>query len=319
MTIPLILLELDRPRVLDRRSGGRVNHNPTPAQRSAGNYAKEHVNAFGFDIAIENKRGSKRRGISKDGKAWEVVMPADYGYFKRTEGSDSDHVDVYLGPHRASPKVFIIDQINTEDKSFDEHKVMLGFGSKTQALTIYRKGFSDGKGDQRIGSVKEMTIPQLKEWLKGDTTAPLKRGGIVPPIQPKKITRDAFLYLEPKDDQKDFAQCSSCYLVTNGKCLIHGPDIKITHDMTCAFYVPGEPQPEKAGQELRLVTPEQSGLVRGQVRCEHCQYTAGNTFEDQGCGLYRMLNQRQPEDFDLDPKIKSHGCCNAFIVAEKVS
>lgn len=234
--IPLILLELNRSPVLDRRTGGRVNHNPTPAQQRAGNYAKEHVLVAGLEISLENKKGSTRRGIGKDGKPWSVVMPADYGYFKRTEGSDGDHVDVYLGPHHASPKVFIIDQHNADDKSFDEHKVMLGFGSEAQARAIYIKGFSDGKGAARIGAIHEMTIPQFKEWLHGPST---KR-----PI--KKIIREAFQYHLTKNKTE---------------------------------------------------------------RCGTCQYTSGT---DNGCGLFRMINQRMPEDFDLDPNIQPDGWCSGF-------
>jgi Inorganic Pyrophosphatase len=44
-------------------------------------------------------------------------------------------------------------------------------------------------------------------------------------------------------------------------------------------------------------------------RCATCQYTSGT---DNGCGLYRMLNQRMPEDFDLDPDIQPDGWCSAF-------
>lgn len=291
---------------------------PTAAQISAGNYVKDHLVIQGLPISIENRKGSIRRGKDKTGKPWQVVMPCAYGYFKRSEGADGEHIDVFVGPHWRSDKVFIIDQINADDKSFDEHKVMLGFGSKLQAINTYRKAFSDGKALDRIGAIHEMTTAEFKQWLRHeDTTTPLKEGGIVPELKPKKITRDAFLYMEPDEGdprRKRFAQCGTCFLLTAGKCLVHGPNVKITPDMACGLYVPGEPQKHLAGQERPLVTPLESGLVRGQVRCENCQYTAGS---DNGCGLYRMLNQRQEEDFDLDPKINSYGCCNAFTARRK--
>jgi hypothetical protein len=154
------------------KRGGAVNHVPTDAQKEAGNYAKEHIKVHGLDISIENKRGSTRSGKSKDGKTWSVKMPAHYGYLRRTEGADGDHVDCYIGPHLKSDKVFVIDQRDADTKRWDEHKCMIGFGSSAQAKAYYKRGFSDGRGHLRIGSIREMTIEQFKEWLKGDTTKP---------------------------------------------------------------------------------------------------------------------------------------------------
>lgn len=144
---------------------------PTQAQKEAGNYKKHHVRVHGLDISIENPRGSIRSGTGKDGKGWAVRMPAHYGYIKRTTGADGDHVDCYLGPHIKSPHVFVIDQVDADNRRFDEHKCMIGYASKDQALAAYRRGFSDGKGEHRIGGVREFTVDQFKHWLdEGDTT-----------------------------------------------------------------------------------------------------------------------------------------------------
>lgn len=155
--------------------GIKLNHAPSEAQKAAGNYKKHHVRMHGLDIALENVKGGKRSGVGRDGRRWAVTMPAHYGYIKRTEGADGDHVDVYIGPDHASKNVYVIDQKDAETGKFDEHKVMLGFGSEAQARATYLKGFSDGKGAQRIHSIKPMTIDQFKEWLKGDTKKPAGR------------------------------------------------------------------------------------------------------------------------------------------------
>lgn len=157
-------------RVLARANGGRVdpgniNHEPTEAQKTAGNYAKDHVNIFGLDLTIENAKGSVRRGVGPDGKPWACVLPANYGYIKRTHGQDDDHVDAYLGPHIKSPHVFLVDQHDLRTGKMDEHKAMLGFGSQKQALACYERAFSDGNGRSRIGAVTTMTVPQFKDWL----------------------------------------------------------------------------------------------------------------------------------------------------------
>ena len=66
---------------------------PTEAQKAAGNYRKHHVRIHGLDIALENVKGGKRSGVGHNGRRWTVTMPAHYGYIKRTEGADGDHVD----------------------------------------------------------------------------------------------------------------------------------------------------------------------------------------------------------------------------------
>jgi hypothetical protein len=163
---------------IKRAAGGRVdarniNHNPSEAQKAAGNYAKDTVHIQGLEIAVENAKGSKRRGVSKSGKAWECTLPAHYGYVRRTEGADGDHVDVYVGPHIGSKKVFVVDQIDPGTKAFDEIKALIGFGNKQQAKTIYLKAFSDGSGEKRIGNLTEVSMDVFKAWLRhGDTTKP---------------------------------------------------------------------------------------------------------------------------------------------------
>lgn len=172
--------DVERPKEekpAERAAGGRVvasniNHSPTEAQKSAGNYAKDHINIHGLSISIENAKGSKRRGVGKDGKAWETTMPSHYGHFVgHSKGADGDHVDVYLGPHIKSKQVFIVNQIDKDTKKFDEHKCCIGFGSLHQALNTYKKGFSDGKGADRIGSIVQTDIATLKHWLKHHDTA----------------------------------------------------------------------------------------------------------------------------------------------------
>jgi hypothetical protein len=148
---------------------------PTQAQKEAGNYKKGHVKLHGLDISIENPKGSDRSGVDPDGKPWSVKMPAHYGYVKRTEGADGDHVDVYVGPNPESSRVFIVDQLDHETGKFDEHKIILGVDGLEQAASLYMAGFSDGLGGKRLGALTEMSVDGFKQWLKdGDTSRPLE-------------------------------------------------------------------------------------------------------------------------------------------------
>lgn len=159
-----------------RTEAARVNRRPTEGQKRAGNYRKGHIQVHGLDISIENPKGSWRSGTSLDGKTWRARLPYHYGYIKRTTGADGDHVDVFVGAHLKSPRVYVIDQHDVGSRSFDEHKVMLGFASKAQARSAYCAAFSDGRGTNRIGNIEEMSIDVFKAWLKaGDTRNPIKR------------------------------------------------------------------------------------------------------------------------------------------------
>jgi hypothetical protein len=161
-------------------SGGKVDHEPTEAQKSAGNYRKEHVSVQGLDISIENKKGSERSGVDAGGHRWRCVMPADYGYIKRTTGADGDHVDVYVGPDRESPVVFVINQCHHITGEFDEHKVMLGYRSERDALRAYEAAFSDGKGRDRCSSIETMSMDAFKAWLaSGKTLRPARSRSII--------------------------------------------------------------------------------------------------------------------------------------------
>lgn len=143
-----------------------MNLKPSEAQKSAGNYKMRHDKFQGLNVSIENPKGSERSGIGKDGNPWSVKMPHDYGYIKGTEGADGDHVDVYIGRHKKSPHVFVIDQHDCDSGDFDEHKCMLGFANANQAAKAYDKGFSDGKGGERRRSMLHLSIDDFKEWLK---------------------------------------------------------------------------------------------------------------------------------------------------------
>lgn len=147
-----------------------TERDPSEAQKQAGNYAKGKLRLHGMSIAIETPKGATRSGIGKDGKPWQVRQPASYGYVHGTEAKDGDHVDVYIGPDHASGKVFMIDQVDAETGKYDEAKAMLSYPNKDAALGDYRKAFSDGKANDRIGAVTEMSVDAFKDWLKSGNT-----------------------------------------------------------------------------------------------------------------------------------------------------
>lgn len=141
----------------------KVDTNPTEAQKEAGNYQKGHIKIDGLDITIENPKGSIRRGVDANGNAWEQVMNNTYGYIRGTEGVDGDHIDVFLSDDPTSGDVFIVDQVNPETGEFDEHKVMYGFQSATDAQVAYFKNYQ--KGWNGFGTLTAIKREAFKEWI----------------------------------------------------------------------------------------------------------------------------------------------------------
>lgn len=143
---------------------------PTQAQIEAGNYKKGHIKVHGLDIAVENPRGSERRGTDPDGKEWAHTMSDHYGYIKKTTGADNEHIDTYIGRNPESEQIFVVDQIDQKTGGFDEHKVMMGFNSQEDAIKAYSSNFDDG---WKVGPVRAMNKDEFKSWLKdGDTKKP---------------------------------------------------------------------------------------------------------------------------------------------------
>lgn len=137
--------------------------NPTEAQKEAGNYKKGHVKVDGFDITIENPKGSVRSGKDADGKEWSVTMKNDYGYIRGTEGVDGDHIDVFLSDNPEQGNVYVIDQVNQKTGEYDESKVMYGFNSLEEAKDAYLANFEEG---WKVGIVSGVSKEEFRKWIE---------------------------------------------------------------------------------------------------------------------------------------------------------
>jgi hypothetical protein len=172
----------------------KVEEPASQAQAEAGNYRKGHIKLHGLDISIENGKGSTRSGTSPDGKKWSIVLKCEYGYIKRTKGADGDHVDCFIGPNPDGDTVFIVNQVDPGTQKFDEHKVLLGFLTEAEARKGYLANYETGwKG---LGSLKQMTLDEFKEWLDGDTTKRAARDGTYPGVSNLVLDEDEVLHAQ---------------------------------------------------------------------------------------------------------------------------
>ncbi len=178
-TIPTTEADIEQARA-------QADTDPTEKQKESGDYQKGELSLFGLEIAIENPQGSTRSGKSKDGDAWSNTMQADYGFIRNTLGADGDEVDVFIGPDLQSDKAFVIAQVGKEGE-FDEYKTLLGFTSEADARSAYMSSY--GPGWDGLGSIRTMSIDELKAWLESEAprTAPASTGAQQEPeMQPQQ-------------------------------------------------------------------------------------------------------------------------------------
>jgi len=115
----------------------------------------------GLPISIENPVGSVRKWHNKHtGESGQTKMLYPYGYIRDTTGTDNGEVDVYIGPHRNSDRVFVVHQMKGPTfKEYDEDKVMLGFRTPDEAREAYLKHYDDPRF---FGSMTTMSMREFK-------------------------------------------------------------------------------------------------------------------------------------------------------------
>lgn len=120
-----------------------------------------HATVQGIPIAIENRKGSVRKGKNEDGTEWKTKFKVPYGYIKDTKGADDEEIDAYVGPNKSAPKAYVVHQ-KKDDGSYDEDTVMLGFKSKAEAKKAILAHYDDPK---YVGNVVTVALDKLKELL----------------------------------------------------------------------------------------------------------------------------------------------------------
>lgn len=121
-----------------------------------------HTTHQGLGIAIENRKGSVRSGVDKDGKPWRTEMRHPYGYIEGSKGADGEEVDAYVGPKKDASHAYVVHQNKEDGRTYDEDKVMLGFPTEEHARKAYLKHYNDPKF---LGPIHAVPMERLKELL----------------------------------------------------------------------------------------------------------------------------------------------------------
>lgn len=260
-----------------------TNHDATPGQKEAGNYAKGKFAWQGLTIAVETAKGEDRTDKETNGDKWRVTMPATYGYFLGSEGADGDHVDVFMGDKPESQRVYVVNQTKPGSTEFDEHKIMLGYESEGAAIGDYLLSFSDTFGASVLGSVSgPYAIDDFKHMLESNRFSRAK------PIS------DRLAYVNPRVEEKPVEQ-QPPGVKTNG-----------TKEKAAA---------ERLAQLLDKIdqvridrnTPEGSakGIVRSVIEELRKERTAVSVVELLETASQRLLRQHAPFSEVIDQVVES--------------
>lgn len=130
----------------------------------------------------------------------------------------------------------------------------------------------------------------------------------------EKISRNAFLYMPPKQPKDEFAQCGTCDHFMPGKerCSLFSKNDVVVAEASCGLYAHGTPHDDQ--KFINAVTPEDAGYINESVRCENCSW-----YSKRKCGLFEMLNAKATKDFKLNTNVDPKGCCNGWQPKEQVN
>jgi uncharacterized protein YycO len=114
----------------------------------------------GIPVNIDRPKGFTMLGTDAKGKSWRRTYLYDYGSIPKTQGGDSEHLDVFIGPNKKSPNAFWVVQ-KKDDGNFDEYKVMLGFDTRAEALSAYKAHVPA----KYFSSMLSMTVEMMRAML----------------------------------------------------------------------------------------------------------------------------------------------------------
>ncbi|MBI9086815.1 MAG: DEAD/DEAH box helicase family protein [Desulfobacterales bacterium] len=235
-------------------------------------------------ISIENRKGSIRSGVDRDGHEWKTKMPADYGYIRmssqvRRLGADKEGLDVYVGSNQNSDKVFIIHLMQATDTTkFDEDKVFLGYDNEKEVKTVFNQAY-DKAGKKLFGGIVEMNMDALRQRLKIQSKGMIKNLRHILRLDlfkasSKSHTKAHFrrsangklIFVKDFDATRHFAdhilEVGKTYKVNNPRSQHHGKHAQVT-----GYY-------EESGKKKHYVSATIDG-IRSDLKPDHFEHVDG--------------------------------------------
>jgi len=102
-------------------------------------------------IGVEYEVGSTR---------FDRKMKVAYGYITNHVGEDKEALDVYIGPHFSSQKIFKISQLTQDGKELDEYKFAILFETAEQAENAYKRQMPA----RFFGGIEEVSFDDISQY-----------------------------------------------------------------------------------------------------------------------------------------------------------
>lgn len=136
-------------------------------EKNANDPIKKKIKVQGVPICLEWLKGETREYKKGGVVKYKRLMEADYGYIPGTMDSDGEELDAYVGPDREARNAYVVRQLK-KTGGFDEHKVMMGYSSKSAAKASYVHHM--GGTPERFGGMHAIPVSSLVA-LFGDNKA----------------------------------------------------------------------------------------------------------------------------------------------------
>lgn len=244
---------------------------------------------LGLIIDVETDAGEARSGVSDDGTPWSHVLPHPYGEVRGTEGADGDAVDVYLGPDRLAPFVYVIQTKFPGGKRFDETKSMIGFGSQAAAERAFRASY--GKPGFHLDTTRWPAAAWVEamgrpEVASGKMAVPLRKAhGLEEQVQNRSVDEWRWISdLDPEDAEPILLQIKA--KLSQWERIETKDGRKIALVNGAINDLDGFVSRHRAALKLLRMDPETGDIIRRLAKAD--QLHGGRA------------DKKRPEDFDAD-------------------
>jgi Inorganic Pyrophosphatase len=122
--------------------------------------ADYQTHVVGLPVVVETRRGRVRRGKEPDGTPWSTLMEVPYGYFPGVKGLDGGDLDVYVGPDRDAPDVYLVTTMQWPDYTApDEIKVFAQFASASAVHACFHRHYDNPRA---LGRLRRLSVAQFR-------------------------------------------------------------------------------------------------------------------------------------------------------------
>ena len=128
---------------------------------------KKKIEYQGIELHLDRPKGFLRKGAPdpQTGKSKSFKYKQDYGFVPGVNDFDGEELDVFVGPHKEAPHVYIAEKYmrgpNGQKTTFDEHKCFLGFKDEKDVVKSFGYHIHPGC----LGDIHKVSVNEFKKMI----------------------------------------------------------------------------------------------------------------------------------------------------------